>query len=160
MCAILWLCALWSSAASRNVQKDLLSKHVSCVWNTFMLCGACPLPAGILHLLDEHFGSQVIWREFSLFQGAGTGFWFPLPCGTLLSSWPFLLAWLSRVTDAINFSHLFLQYKEGMWNPCGGCYWLDAYSMVVCDFRKQDLTFTIPWHSLSLHTPQTIWCIE
>lgn len=72
----------------------------------------------------------------------------------------FFVARVSRVSDAINFSHLFLQYKEGMWNPCGGCSWLDAPSMAVCAFRTQALPFLIPWHSLSLHTPQTIRCVE
>lgn len=143
-------CFQGGSEGSAFQTPELCFKHIYAVWGLPIACRDSLPPWWTLWLPGD----------VKIFQGAGTGVWFPLPCGTLLNSWPFLVAWLSRVTDANNFFHLFLQSEEGMWNPCGGCYWIDAYSMVVCDFRKQDLTFTIPWHSLSLHTPQTIWCIE
>lgn len=37
------------------------------------------------------------------------------PCGTLLNSWPFLVAQVSGVCGAVHFFHLFLQNLESMW---------------------------------------------
>lgn len=126
----------WSTG-SRVYGRDLRCIAIS----QFLMC---PLAQDVGS--EEKFPS-LDWQELS---GFYCFIWHLLLYGTLFSSWKYHVAW--KFISSVQLKDVEKHVVDA--------FGVDAYYIIVCDFRKQNFTFLIPWHSLFVNALQANMCIK